>query len=241
MKEDNIDNLRQMDASLREAIRQEEAQRPQLPPDLNARLLQRVAEETEEPKRKRIVWPWVAAACVAAVLVVFLTPPKSGENVTGQPQMAETVRDTAHDDAASQRESVMEAKPQPLLAEDIQPSSVQQPVLQPSIQSKATKLVAAHDEQTMNPADGQAVEQATEEAVQETPTQQTLAAAEEPQVKEEPRMLTERDIPITRPENLRYTKEELALLKRQANEAYLKWMELELEISKYNLEQTAAK
>ena len=234
MKEDNIDNLRQMDASLREAIRQEEMQRPQLAPDLNARLLQRVAEETaDEPKRKRVVWPWVAAACVAAVLVVFLTPPKSGEDVTGQPQIAETVRDTARDNAASRQEPFMEEQPQPLLAEDIQPSSVQQP--------KVRKPVAAHEEQTMPHVDELPAEQATEEVVKEAPTQQTLAAAEEPQVKEEPRMLTERDIPITRPENLRYTKEEIALLKRQANEAYLKWMELELEISKYNLEQTAAK
>ena len=54
-------------------------------------------------------------------------------------------------------------------------------------------------------------------------------------------VLTERDIPITRPENYKYTPEEIALLKKQANEAYLKWVELELEISRYTLEQTAQK
>ena len=51
--------------------------------------------------------------------------------------------------------------------------------------------------------------------------------------------LTERDIPITRPENYKYTPEEIALLKKQADEAYLKWVELELEIAKHHLEQTA--
>ena len=51
--------------------------------------------------------------------------------------------------------------------------------------------------------------------------------------------LSERDIPVTHPENYNYTPEEIALMKRQANEAYLKWMELELEIMKYNQEQTA--
>ena len=51
--------------------------------------------------------------------------------------------------------------------------------------------------------------------------------------------LSERDIPVTHPENYHYTPEEIALMKRQANEAYLKWMELELEIMKYNQEQTA--
>ena len=52
-------------------------------------------------------------------------------------------------------------------------------------------------------------------------------------------MLTERDIPITRPENYEYTPEEIALMKKQAREAYLKWVELELRIAKYNQEQTA--
>jgi vancomycin resistance protein YoaR len=51
--------------------------------------------------------------------------------------------------------------------------------------------------------------------------------------------LTERDIPITRPENYKYTPEEIALMKKQANEVYMKWVELELEIAKNNLEQTA--
>ncbi|MCR4810612.1 MAG: hypothetical protein K5896_12245, partial [Prevotella sp.] len=54
-----------------------------------------------------------------------------------------------------------------------------------------------------------------------------------------PVTLTERDIPITRPENYKYTPEEIALLKKQADEAYLKWVELELEIAKHHLEQTA--
>jgi hypothetical protein len=57
---------------------------------------------------------------------------------------------------------------------------------------------------------------------------------------EEPKVtLTESDIPITRPENYKHTPEELALLRKQADEAYLKWVELELEISKNNLQQTA--
>jgi hypothetical protein len=54
-----------------------------------------------------------------------------------------------------------------------------------------------------------------------------------------PVTLTERDSPITRPENYHYTPEELALMRRQADEAYLKWVELELEIAKHHLEQTA--
>ena len=68
-----------------------------------------------------------------------------------------------------------------------------------------------------------------------------LAVAETAKPQEKMVTLTERDIPITRPENLKYTPEEIALMKKQANEAYLKWAELELEISKYNLEQASSK
>ena len=35
-----------------------------------------------------------------------------------------------------------------------------------------------------------------------------------PSAEPQPRMLTERDIPITRPENYKYTKEEIALMKK---------------------------
>jgi hypothetical protein len=66
-----------------------------------------------------------------------------------------------------------------------------------------------------------------------------LAAVEVAKPQEKMVTLTERDIPITRPENYKYTPEEIALMKKQANEAYLKWVELEMEIAKNNLEQTA--
>ena len=65
-------------------------------------------------------------------------------------------------------------------------------------------------------------------AVTETPHQQP---------EQKPTVLTERDIPITRPENYRYTSEDLALMKEQAQKAYVKRVQLELEISKCNLEQ----
>ncbi|MBQ6965863.1 MAG: hypothetical protein IJP82_09280 [Bacteroidaceae bacterium] len=80
MKEDNIDTLRQKDVNLREAISMEEMERPQMPSDLNARLMQRVAKEVNKKKaHSRIIWPWLAAACVAGVVAIFLTPPKTNE------------------------------------------------------------------------------------------------------------------------------------------------------------------
>ena len=55
--------LRQQDKNLREALRLEEAQLPQMPDDLNARLLQRL------PKRPRTMWRWMAAAACLLLLI----------------------------------------------------------------------------------------------------------------------------------------------------------------------------
>jgi hypothetical protein len=78
-----------------------------------------------------------------------------------------------------------------------------------------------------------------EEVVAENLAETANDVAMTPQDK--PKTLTDSDIPITRPENYKYTPEEIALMKKQAAEAYLKWVELELEIAKHNMEQTAQK
>ena len=59
MKEEDMNHLRQQDQNLRDALRQEEAELPQMSADLNARLMQRVGDE--QPKRSRTVWRWMAA------------------------------------------------------------------------------------------------------------------------------------------------------------------------------------
>lgn len=77
MREDNNKELRLKDIAIREAIRQEVPVRPQMPKDLNARLMQRVEKEVNrKPKRSVVVWPWIAAACVIGVLMMVFTPPR---------------------------------------------------------------------------------------------------------------------------------------------------------------------
>ena len=46
---------------------------------------QMMAERKQKPRIIKL-WPWLAAACVAALLVVFLGPPR--DNVSPQPQIA---------------------------------------------------------------------------------------------------------------------------------------------------------
>lgn len=81
MREDNNKELRLKDIAIREAIRQELPVRPQMPKDLNARLMQRVEKEVNrKPKRSVVVWPWIAAACVIGVLMMVFTPPRSADD-----------------------------------------------------------------------------------------------------------------------------------------------------------------
>jgi len=215
MNEDQLNTLRQQDINLRDAIRMDEMERPQMPADLNARLMKRVGEESAKPQRRRMLWPWIAAACVAAVIAVYLTPPR---DTTSPLTPLQEARGT------TEAENVVEA---PV-------NNAEQPAAQP-VQTPVKRIVAKVEPKKVE----------TPSVVpQEQPatTEQLLAQETKPveqKVEQKSVTLTERDIPITRPENYKYTPEEIALMKKQANEAYMKWVELELEIAKNNLEQTA--
>ena len=214
MNEDKLNTLRQQDINLRDAIRMDEMERPQMPADLNARLMKRMAEEQAKPQRRRMLWPWIAAACVAGVIAVYLTPPK---DVVGEVNEV----------------PVVAAKVEQPAAEPAEPAQnvIEQPAAQP-VQVPVKRIVAK-----VQPKEVEVSEPVAEEPLL---AQEVEAPVAEKKAKVERTVtLTERDIPITRPENYKYTPEEIALMKKQANEAYMKWVELELEIAKNNLEQTA--
>ena len=67
MKEEDMNHLRQQDQNLRDALQQEEAALPQMPADLNARLMKRM--ESEQPKQHRTLWRWMAAAACLLLLI----------------------------------------------------------------------------------------------------------------------------------------------------------------------------
>lgn len=217
MKEDILDTLRQQDTNLREAIHEEEKALPQMPADLNARLMQRV-ESGRSARKRRIIWPWIAAACVTALIAVYLTPPKA---VAPQQDVVAKVELKAEEHVANSQESRLSDISSVTTIEDA-PQATAAPVKHKHVASKQSDVI-------------------DKEPLLAQETTETAHAEEMPIHKEETASttLTERDIPITRPENLKYTPEEIALMKQQATEAYLKWVQLELEISKYNLEQTA--
>ena len=219
--EDKLKAALQNDAALRDAIRLDEMEAPKMPSDLNARLMKRMAAEAPTASRTRKLWPWIAAACAVAFIAVFITPPKFG---TEGAEMVAKVEKVAESKASVEKtEAPAQTAPVVAKAEHIAPVA---PKAAPVAPKAAKPAIAA-------PAKPEAIEPAVEHVL--------AAATTVPKAVAEEKMVTmsERDIPITRPENYKYTPEELAQLKKQAAEAYLKWVELELEISKNNLQQTA--
>ena len=208
---------------LREAIRHEEMARPSMPTDINARIMRRMEQETvrkKGQKRLRKLWPWLAAACVAAFILVYTAPPEKEvmeSRSTAEITEAETPKRLSTEMCSTEKRST-ESRTKEMIA-------MAKPEKVITVKQKAHKVVTAKRD-TIS-------EKKEEDKVCD------LAMAEKAEESQKPRTISESDLPITRPENLKYTKEEIALMKRQAAEAYIKWMELELEIAKYNIEQTA--
>ena len=219
MNEDKLKALLEQDKNLRDAIRMEEAEGPQMPTDLNARLMQKAQRLSVKEKSKKKWWPWIAAACVAGFMMVYLTPPK------------DTTMGTDTNQEVAVKAEPKQAKPQ---------QDVQQEIILPEAPVKETPKQIAQS-MPAKPKKQQTPIVEEPQIAQETAPTETLKAETPAIAQAATTTLTERDVPITRPENLKYTPEEMALMKKQANEAYLKWVELELEIAKYHLEQTAQK
>jgi outer membrane biosynthesis protein TonB len=226
MNEEFLKALREQDANLRDAIQQDEMELPKMPADLNARLMQRMGAQPQK-SRIRQLWPWLAAACVAAFLIVLVAPPK--DTPTGEPKVTAKVEQPATTE-------VQKSEPE---AEAPQEADTQKTIESPA---KSPRQLPKPSRKAITAAEPLLAQTSPAETAQPAVEETDLTATAVAQASSETMTtLTERDIPITRPENYQYTPEELALLKKQANEAYLKWVELELEISKCNLEQTASK
>lgn len=208
---------------LREAIRHEEMARPSMPTDINERIMRRMEQETVRKKglkRLRKLWPWLAAACVAAFILVYTAPPEkevTESRSTAEITEAETPKRLSTEMCSTEKRST-ESRTKEMIA-------MAKPEKVITVKQKAHKVVTAKRD-TIS-------EKKEEDKVC------NLAMAEKAEESQKPRTISESDLPITRPENLRYTPEEIALMKRLANEAYIKWVKLELEIAKYNIEQSA--
>ena len=232
MTENDLYTILQRDDNLREAIRRREQKLPPMPDGLKERPLPlplpREGRIKSLPSRGRLVG---AAACLLIIIGIGVALMPSKEN----PSSGEF---------AIRQDGVGDLKS----PEAIKNHRIANPNTQDSRITNSTepKAMAVAESKTVRKSKKKAVSIQTASIEQKdsslithnsSPRNDSSLITLHSSLK--PAVLTERDIPITRPENYRYTPEEIALLKKQADDAYVKWVQLELEIAKYNLEQMA--
>lgn len=166
------------------------------------------ARAVSRPRRLRLI-PWLVAACVVGILVIFLTPPKDSGTATSGNVTATTSESTATDIGQNGQPGC------------VKPKTAENP--------KKEKYIAAAPAKRKRMAD----EHAPKECRQTAATRDSLDNGQWAT------LISETDLPITCPENAKYTPEEIEQLKRQARQAYLNWIRLEIEIANHNLQQTA--
>lgn len=182
------------------------------------------ARAVSRPRRLRLI-PWLAAACVAGILVIFLTPPKdsgtaTSGNVTATTSGNVTAATTESSTTATSESTVAD------IGQNGQPGRVKPTTAE---NPKKEKYIAAAPAKRKRMADEHAPKECW----------QTAAANDSIDNGQWVTLISETDLPITCPENAKYTPEEIEQLKRQARQAYLNWIRLEIEIASHNLQQTA--
>lgn len=236
MTENDLYTILQRDDNLREAIRRREQKLPTMPADLNDRLMKRLEATPSLPPRgeertKSLRW-LAAAACLLIIIGIGVALIPSKEN----PSSGEFA---IRQDGVGDLKSPIAIKNHRMANPNTQDSRITNSSEPKAVAVAETKTVRKSPQKAA-PIQTASIEQKDSSLFTHNSSLQkndsSLITHNSSLI---PAVLTERDIPITRPENYRYTPEEIALLKKQADDAYMKWVQLELEIAKYNLEQMA--
>ena len=164
------------------------------------------AKAEVRPRKVRLL-PWLAAACVAGIIGLFLMPPEQSEDKARA--KVESVK-SKDESVKSKVESIKNevAKPEPYVAVVDRKQQVKTSVRN----VKAEEPVVQEPKQIQPKENAMPIEQYDEEM-----------------------MLSENDVPITRPENLIDTPEDLALIARLEKQAFINRMREQVEIAKAEL------
>ena len=146
MKEEDMNHLRQQDRNLRDALRQQEAELPQMPADLNARVMQRVGGE--QPKQHRTVLRWIAAAaCLLLIIGIGYTLlPKEQQD---EPLVAQKTVKPQTEEPKAEPKSVAEEPLQELAKAEVQPSQ-KSAKKQRKVVTKLVELIPASEAESAN-------------------------------------------------------------------------------------------
>ena len=141
-----MNHLRQQDQNLRDALQQEEAALPQMPADLNARLMQRM--ESEQPKQHRTLWRWMAAAACLLLLIGIGTTllPRQQQD---EPLVAQQSVEPQTEAPKAEPEPQAEELQQEVAQAEVQPS--QKPVKkQRKVMMKRVELIPTSEAKSTN-------------------------------------------------------------------------------------------
>ena len=164
------------------------------------------AKAEVRPRKVRLL-PWLAAACVAGIIGLFLMPPEqSEEKARAEVESVKSKVESVKSKVESVKSKV--AKPEPYVAVADRKQQVK-----PSV-----KNVKAEEPKVQGPKH-------VRSKVHTMPTEQY----------DEEIILSENDVPITRPENLIDTPEDLAQIARLEKQAFINRMREQVEIAKAEL------
>ena len=232
MTENDLYTILQRDDNLREAIRRREQKLPPMPDGLKERPLPlplpREGRIKSLPSRGRLVG---AAACLLIIIGIGVALMPSKEN----PSSGEFA---IRQDGVGDLKSPETIKNHRITNPNTQDSRITNST-EPKAMAVAESKTVRKSKKNAAPIQTASIEQKDSSLITHNSSPRNDSSLITLHSSLKPAVLTERDIPITRPENYRYTPEEIALLKKQADDAYVKWVQLELEIAKYNLEQMA--
>lgn len=198
------------------------------------------ARAVSRPRRLRLI-PWLAAACVAGILVIFLTPPKdSGTATSGN--FAATASGNV---AATTSESSTAAD----IGQTGQPGSVKPKTSENPKKEKLIAVVPAgrkHDVTRRAQKKRRQTGSVKATAIHGACITETFAIAADtlfttgsPDEEQWMTVISETDLPITCPENLNDTPEDIEQKKRLQRLAYINKINLEIEIASHRLQQIA--
>lgn len=244
MNTDSKDKSLDKDINLREAVSRREKRLPRMTDGLNASLMERLEKESgADRKRVRTIWPWIAAASVAALIAVLLAPPRTPADGLADDAPLVAQADEMQPEQTVPDDNVVPEEPETEVP-FVQEATVETPFAQEKTVERPEKEIKQHqkvevkEEETVTDSVEPSV---TDPVIRLNTIPESLLAAISAQASEtETEVLTEKDFPVTNPENLKHTEEEIAILQEKANEAYLKWWELELEIANYYLDKQTA-
>ena len=180
-------------------------------------------DKVVRPKRSIRLWPYVAAACVAGALFLFLTPPK---DEGGQHEVELPIAEVLPDTTAT--ELLADAAPEtPAQSATEEETNSDSPAARRQLVAEVSLPVPTEEEEVTEQQD-------IPTTAPSQPDENMQLAALQGVGEESSETYT-----ITHPERLEYTPEELEVLKERAREKYMEWIQLEQEILEADKRRTA--